>query len=226
MCSRLGRLEKLLSRSHGTGNITSANSAHGNGNHFGSLFLTCTCEILRFSQSLLSTYSVTSVSNNKRGSRNARKGGLFWDMEILHFSDWFFKSFSLHIPVHPPPPPPPQHLPWDQAKDRWSLGDRRAVRHKQSGYQILPSTPAAQLDLRIHSHLTATPVTDPVTYHTSKRARTHMHKLLPITKYYTSALTLHLIMNSILKQRRHNTADRRNFTQVPQWTLSQSVGTL
>lgn len=73
-------------------------------------------------------------------------------------------------PVHLPP----QHLPWDQARDRWPLGDRGAVRHKQSGYQILPSTPAAQLDLRIHSHLTATPATDPDT-HLSAHTKTVTH---------------------------------------------------
>lgn len=122
------------------------------------------------------------------------RGAVLGQGDSSTFSEWFFKSFSLHIPVHPPPSPP-QHLPWDQARDRWQLGDRGAVRHKQSGYQILSSTPAAQLDLRIHSHLTATPATDPMTYHTSKCAhtetthiRTHMHKLLPFTNYCTQTL--------------------------------------
>lgn len=113
-----------------------------------------------------------------------------------------FESFCPHTPVHPPPPPL-QHLPWDQARDRWSLG---AVRHKQSGYQILASTAAAQLVLRIHSHLTATPATDPYSHishievctHTDK---THTHAQT-ITYYKllhsnTLALTLHLIMHSI-----------------------------
>lgn len=163
---------RLLSGSHDTGSITSADSTDGSGNHFGSLLLPSTCEIFCFSQSPLSTYSVTSVSNNKRdtaelgGRRMEREEGWgrFWDMEILvHSLSGSSKRVSSHISCHPPP----QHLPRDQDRDRWSLGDRRAVKHKQSGYQILPSTAATQLDIRIHSHLTATPAPDPVTYHTS-----------------------------------------------------------
>lgn len=144
MCSILGRLEKgrmtlrLLSRSHDTGSITSADSTDGSGNHFGSLLLPSTCETFCFSQSPLSTYSVTSVSNNKRHSRTGRKedGGEWGVGAVLGhgdsgtFSEWFFKRFSMHISVQPPP----QHLPRDQDRDRWSLGDRRAVKHKQSGY--------------------------------------------------------------------------------------------
>ena len=61
--------------------------------------------------------------------------------------------------------------PSDQGRDRWSLGGRRAVRHKQSGYQILPSTPAAQFDLRIHNHLTALLATGPVTFLKNQKIR-------------------------------------------------------
>lgn len=129
------------------------------------------------------------------------RGAVLGHEDSSTFSVWFLKSSK--VPVHPFPLAP-QHLPWDQARDRWSMRDRRAVRHKQSDYQILRSITAAQLDLRIHSHLT-TPATDPVTYHTSKYAHTNnTPPHIQTDTYYTllhtntSALTMHLIMHNIL----------------------------
>lgn len=88
-------------------------------------------------------YSVTFVSNNKKNWEKGRGLRLF-----RHIGDSStFQSCSSNLSPHTSLSTLlhllPRRLPRGQGRDRWSLGDRRAVRHKQSGYQILQSTPAA-----------------------------------------------------------------------------------
>ena len=127
----------------------------------------------------------------------------------------------LPSPRHPPPPPPPhspQLLLRDEARDRWPLGDGGAVRHKQSGYQILAPTPAAQLDPENPPQSSDRDACcGPVTHHTrtnqyllnSTHTHAHTHTLTP-------AVTLHLIMQKNIMMT--CTADMMNFTEEPNST--------
>lgn len=141
-------IPRLLSRTHDTGSITSVNSADGGGNHFGCSFLTSALKTLSFAQSRLCTYSVTSTSNNKRGSRTGRKGrgwGLLWDMEDL--------AHSLSGSSNPSPCASLSTLLHSisrgtrpEAGGHWETGEQSGISNQAIRY--LPPQQAAQLDPR------------------------------------------------------------------------------
>lgn len=150
------------------------------------------------------------------------RGAVLGHGDSSTFSERFFKSVSLHIPVHPPPPPP-QHLPWDQARDRWSLGDQsgisnQAIRYshpRQQHNQTWEYTVTWQHHpLQTQSHITHSHTCRDYTY----------YKLLHSN---TSALTLHLIMHNILiDEDCHSRQEELQSRREPCWTLSQPILTI